>query len=51
MIWETCARDSFVSVSGVTAGFCELGIDYLGCVGTRKVKFCILFGSSPIRHN
>jgi hypothetical protein len=35
MIWETCARDSSVSVSGVTAGFCELGSDYLGCPEQR----------------
>jgi len=47
-MWETCARDSSVSVSGVTAGFCELGDDYLGGVRAANVKLCVLFGYSLI---
>jgi hypothetical protein len=38
MIWETVARDSSVSVSGVTADFCEPGSDYLGCVRAANVR-------------
>jgi len=50
MIWETCARESSVSVSGVTVSFCELDNDYMGCVRATNVKFCVLFGCSLICH-